>query len=271
LDNENPRTNDGSTLRASAWMFVLSMPLVLFVPPFGHFFAGLIGGRIAKSLRNALVGAIFPCVFWAITVALSAKAGIPVKADRIFLPQVLILVPPLAILAGALTGAAGRGTKLLGLAALVTSAVIFYNAMAPIWKTVTQLQASQSIQAGVEGKTCPDNLRRLHKAILLYADQWDDMLPPADRWVELIKENVPDDNQLRCPSVAGAASYGYAMNSSLGGKKWKDVPDAAHVPLFYDSSDLKIDAHDSFTSLPSPGRHDGHNNVIYLDGRVVSQ
>jgi prepilin-type processing-associated H-X9-DG protein len=58
------------------------------------------------------------------------------------------------------------------------------------------------------------------------------------------------------------------MNTALGGKKWKEVPDAAHTPLFYDSSDLAINAHDGFTSLPSPPRHEGHNNVVYLDGRI---
>jgi hypothetical protein len=244
---------------------------VLVFPPFGHFVAGLVGGRIAKTLRNALVACIFPCIFWVLTVVMSARAGIPIKTDRIFLPQILVVVPPLALLAGALTGAAGRGSKLLGLAALICSAVVFYQAMAPIWKTVSQLQAHQSIEEGVQARTCPDNLRQLHKAVLLYADAWDDALPPADRWAELIKENVPDDKQLHCPSVAGSQSYGYAMNAALGGKKWKDVPDAAHTPLFYDSSDLKLNAHDNFASLPSPGRHDGHNNVIYLDGRIGSK
>lgn len=261
-------------MRAGAWMFALSLPTGLLYPivgPFGHFIVGVVGGRIARTLGNALKASIFPVVFWAIAVSLSAKAGVPIKNDRIYLPQILTLVPPLALLAGALTGAAGRATKVLGLGMLIAAATIFYQSMAPIYRTVSQLQVRQSIEEGARGKACPDNLRQLHKAALLYADAWDDTLPPADRWTDLIREKVPDDKQLHCPSVASANAYGYAMNAALGGKKWKDVSDAAHVPLFYDSSDLKPNAHDDVTSLPSPGRHDGHNNIIYLDGRLVTK
>ena len=86
-----------------------------------------------------------------------------------------------------------------------------------------------------------------------------------------IKENVKDE-QLHCPEVshAGESRYGYAMNPALGGKKLSDIPAAerATTAVYYDSSDLSLDAHAGLESLPSPGRHGGRNNVVYADGVV---
>ena len=151
----------------------------------------------------------------------------------------------------------------------VLSAYVAYHELAPLYQSVAPLLAKQAETEKENKKTCPDNLKQLHKAILIYADSWDNTLPPADKWMDLIKENVPEDRLLRCPSVPNKPdNYGYAMNSALGGKRWKEVKDASTTPLFYDTTDLKANAHDEYKSLPTPGRHSGRNNVIFLDGHV---
>ena len=269
MDNlETQQADQGSALRAGAWMFALSLPLGMFVPAFGHFIAGLVGGRIARTIPRAVPGAVLTSLFWAVAVYMIAKAGIHTKADIIYLPPLLALTPPMALFAGAFTGAKGWATKVAGLFMLMAAVGITYRILQPYWAVAQQFQVKESMAELERGKTCPDNLRQLHKAALLYADEYDGMLPPADNWVELIKKNVPEDSQLHCPSVHGVNEYGYAMNPSLGGKRWQEVKDAAHTPLFYDSSNLAAGAHDDVSSLPSPGRHDGHNNMVYLDGRL---
>jgi hypothetical protein len=71
-----PAAEDRSALRAGAWMFALSLPLGMFAPAVGHFIAGMIGGRIAKTLRAALPGALLTAAFWAITVYMVAPKPI---------------------------------------------------------------------------------------------------------------------------------------------------------------------------------------------------
>jgi prepilin-type processing-associated H-X9-DG protein len=154
---------------------------------------------------------------------------------------------------------------------LFAAVTITYRILQPYWAAAQQFQVNQTMDDSSRSKTCPENLKQLHKAVLLYADEWDGNLPPADHWMDLIKKNVPDDKQLHCPSIDGQANFGYAMNAALGGKRWQEVKDAARTPLFYDSSDMQPNAHDAVTSLPSPGRHEGRNNVVYVDGRVSTK
>lgn len=249
-------------------MFALSLPLGMFAPALGHFVAGLVGGRIARTLPRALAGAVFTSLFWAVTVYMVSKTGIRTKSNVIYLDPMLALTPPLAIFAGAFTGARGRATKLAGLFMLMAAVTVTFKILQPYWAAAKQFQVDRVVEEGTQGQSCPENLKQLHKAVLLYADRWDDTLPPADRWTDLIKENVPEDRQLHCPSINGKDNYGYAMNTALGGKRWKDMKDASHTPLFYDSTDFKPNAHDDYKSLPSPGRHDNHNNVLFLDGHI---
>ena len=99
---------------------------------------------------------------------------------------------------------------------------------------------------------------------------------PADRWTTALTDpaqKIVEDSAVHCPAVSPGSNsqFGYAMNAALGGKRLKEIKAGATTPLFYDSSDLGANAHDNVTSLPVPGRHNGHNNVVYMDGHVAQR
>ena len=73
---------------------------------------------------------------------------------------------------------------------------------------------------------CATNLRGLSCAMTVYANDYDNQLPPADRWCDLLisKGNV-SPKSLVCPdsdAVEGESSY--AMNINVVGKKLDQLP-----------------------------------------------
>ena len=127
-------------------------------------------------------------------------------------------------------------------------------------------------------KSCVQNLHSLYLAFSMYAQDYDAM-PPAAGWLQNpdLVSKVRENTWLHCPAVSNRHdnNYGYAMNDAVSGmqmhgRELKQTPHAAETPLVYDSSNLAISAHDSFTSLPSPGRHSGKDNVLYMDGHVAA-
>lgn len=123
---------------------------------------------------------------------------------------------------------------------------------------------------------CPENLKKLYFAFSAYVDG-NGSLPPVEKWMEddELVSKVQKDEWLHCPAVSNRHDdkYGYAYNDAvagrnLQGKKLSAMPNAATTPLLYDSTNLAKSAHDALTSLPKPGRHGGHNFILYCDGHV---
>jgi hypothetical protein len=97
----------GSVGRAFLWMTVLSI-LMFWLPVFGPFIAGLVGGSRAGGVGNALLAALLPAV---IVGGLIALAGIVASAPILGALFATIGVAVIAahsagLLAGALIGAA---------------------------------------------------------------------------------------------------------------------------------------------------------------------
>jgi len=177
----------------------------------------------------------------------------------------------IALLAGAVA-ATNDAARWIGAAVLVAAIAWTGSQLRPIVDVMKQLAPQGTAYHPEQNKTCPENLKQLYTAVSLYADSWDGVLPAADHWMTAIKDNVPNDVWLRCPDAAsGAGNHGYAMNPALGGKKLADIANRAKTPLFYDSSDLKADAHGGPETMPVPGRHTGRDNVVYVDGQVRSE
>ncbi len=114
---------------------------------------------------------------------------------------------------------------------------------------------------------CMDNLKKLSQAMLLYAHDHGGSLPPASQWSDAVRPYVSSERVYRCPSVE-RQGYGYAMNSNLSMHALGQLADPAGTPLLYDSSNLSWNASDPFTTLPTPPRHLGGNNIAFADGRV---
>ncbi len=110
---------------------------------------------------------------------------------------------------------------------------------------------------------CTSNLRALSFAILTYTQDWDERLPPALRWGDVIADKLPI-NAFRCPS--SRSPFGYAFNLSLSKMplEWVSRPTETVMLLERDAS--KRNAAGDRTSLPSEPRHLGGDIYGYADG-----
>lgn len=268
------RTN----LRAAViWTTVLSIVLGPFVV-IGPFIAGYVGGRKAGTAPAALLAAFGPAL---LSVGLwwwLSAAGLPIGKTRI-MPPVDLFAPTagLAILGGAFAGSGGRLAHVVGAAILVVALGWIGSGgkqVYDVYRDIMQKPASGGQPTSAADKSCPDRLKKLYDATMLYAEAWDGTLPPADHWMSALRDPAQpfgEEEYLHCPDVSKGAGpkYGYAMNSELGGKRIKDVKDAAKTPLYFDSDNLSLDA--SAAAPPANGRHGGKSNVVFADGHAGQQ
>jgi prepilin-type processing-associated H-X9-DG protein len=257
--------------RALADIIGLSL-LLVWLPVFGAFIAGFVGGRRARYPMMAVGAAVLPGVLWWLFWMWAARHEFNIGPQKVMPAQLepLGISTAIAILGGAIAGVPGRRNKLVGAFLLVIAGVWFTPAVREVW-TIYRTTKVANYEPD-KNVTCPEHLQKLYRATLEYASSWDDTLPPADRWMTALNDPVErkvEEEDLRCPNVAKSGpKYGYAMNAAVGGKKLSDLQDRAGTPLFYDSTDLAKDAHDNVESVPKPGRHAGSNNILYLDGQV---
>ncbi len=101
------RRPSGSVGRAFLWMTVLSI-LLFWLPVFGPFIAGLVGGSRAGGVGNALLAALLPALIVAALIALGGLSlGLPILgALMATIGAGLIAAHSVSMLAGALIGAA---------------------------------------------------------------------------------------------------------------------------------------------------------------------
>ncbi len=264
----------GSIANTFAWTFTLSI-LLAWLPFFGPLIAGYVGGKKAKHTGSAFAAVIVPAALWIAGLIAISQHEIKLAGQSISLGPLSFLAAPTgaSIIGGALLGALPRIAKLVGavLSACGLGYLLFVgNQVRDLVESITSAQVKYEPQ---KNKTCPENLKQLYSAVQFYAESWDDKLPPVDTWMTAIKDNVPKDEWLHCPEISTKAGpkYGYSMNPALGGKKRSEIKDKEKTPLFYDSTDLKMNAHAGPESMPKPGRHTGKNNVLFADGSVKSQ
>lgn len=256
------------------------------------FLIGTLVGKLARSMDRALIAAPAVVILLMVGMVLGLKyldgRGI---SGRLISVQVLALwmEVSLALLSGAITACAGKprqrrpmiAANVLAFLSLVAVGVQLWN-LKPVFDVLEELgilKQKDNYQPETN-KDCPANLQSLYNAFEQYAEL-NDSLPAAENWQDNgdLTSRIPQDEWMHCPVVSNRHDdkFGYAYNSTLGGKKLnlkgsplKSLPNAATTPLLYDSTDLHKNAHDAFSSLPKPGRHSGRDNVLYLDGHVAA-
>jgi prepilin-type processing-associated H-X9-DG protein len=263
-----------------------TVEIIAAVLALGAFCAGYLIGVRARNRLSVGIGVVAAGVI--ITLALPAGSGsLAAKIGPIVTEQATLVARAwsLALIGGFVAGVIRqRGDRVLtGLVAalvVIVGAALLKSAFAinpEIIRTVNQLGLGHTARYEPEkNKDCPENLKSLYIAFSMYTEDYG-ALPPAANWLanDDLVSKVRQDEWLHCPAVSNRHDdkYGYAYNDAvagrnLNGKPLKEMPDAAHTPLLYDSTDLAKSAHDAFTSLPRPGRHGGRDNVLYCDGTV---
>ena len=115
---------------------------------------------------------------------------------------------------------------------------------------------------------CLENGGEMAIALAMYAQDYDEQLPPANPWMDLIRPYTRTDSVFHCPS---AISYGYAHNSPMSGASLASINTPEEAVLAFDSTKLTRNASDAMTSLTSPPRHLGRNTFIFADGRASAR
>lgn len=146
-------------------------------------------------------------------------------------------------------------------------------------KWIVDLEASAMASTGLgapvmleglarsEQTECLSNLKQLALAVLMWAQDHDEVLPPAKDWGKELYPYLKNEELFRCPAAADLQG-GYAYNADIAGRKLAEIADPAATVLFYESTLGQLDAADRGESQPRPGRHNGGNARAYVDGHV---
>jgi hypothetical protein len=245
--------------------------LLCWLPGLGAFAAGWLGAR-GRSAKQALQSAVAVGLLWSALLFLLGGREWRVGGQTVEIPALkwVGFAYLVAMTGGAFTAVLGGRLRLagliLGLLGIggVTPAV---NELLAVGKVANTVLSEKYDEA--RNKTCPDHLKQLYNAMMLYSDSYDGQLPPADRWMDAIKENVPQDEWLHCTEVK--KGFGYAMNSAVGGMRVSAVKNPDRTLILFESTKTERNAHDNGESLPVPGRHMGRSNVVFVNGTVKSE
>lgn len=117
--------------------------------------------------------------------------------------------------------------------------------------------------------SCLSNVKRLSLGFAMYANDYDDRLPPSKAWMDSIHPYATADAVYHCPWIKPARpdAYGYAMRGRLSGIDTSKIRDPEKEPLDFDSNLLGRNAVTDLVILPDFTRHRGQN-VGFVDGHV---
>ena len=104
--SEAANVKRGSIIGAMGWMFLISI-LLFWLPVIGPLIAGIVGGRKAGSVGNAILAVILPAVFLGAALLFfgAALTGIPLLGALVgFGAAALLLLHDGPLLLGAIIG-----------------------------------------------------------------------------------------------------------------------------------------------------------------------
>jgi len=113
-------------------------------------------------------------------------------------------------------------------------------------------------------------LKQADLGLLEYVGDYDDVLPPSDKWMDGLLPYAKNETLYHSPAV-GSSGYGYALNASITGLSLPSFSSPSTTVTLFDSTDLARNATDMTSSEPNPARYSGRNTIAYLDGHVQDE
>ncbi|HEX8464974.1 MAG TPA: DUF1559 domain-containing protein [Abditibacterium sp.] len=114
--------------------------------------------------------------------------------------------------------------------------------------------------------SCQSNLKQIAFGMIMYSQDYDEKLPSAKPWIDVLKPYVGKEQIFTCPAVTDSKGYGYAYNSKLSGKLASQVSNRAQTASFYETSILKRNAFGMGENRAF--RHQNGANYAFADGHV---
>jgi prepilin-type N-terminal cleavage/methylation domain-containing protein/prepilin-type processing-associated H-X9-DG protein len=117
---------------------------------------------------------------------------------------------------------------------------------------------------------CLSNVKQISLGILMYSQDYDEKMPYAKRYQELVCSYVKKEQVYHCPLVTGfPENQGYALESRLIGRNPYEIKeDIAKRPLLWDSLNLAKNATDP--GIGFAARHYGFGSIAFVDGHARS-
>lgn len=144
------------------------------------------------------------------------------------------------------------------------------------WYEMTKIAAPSLLNNPVFLKTrenerrasCQSNMKQQALGFLQYAQDYDEKLPPARRWIDVLQPYVKSEAIFVCPSLkaAGVRGNGYAFNQYLSQKSQSRIEEPWTTIAVYETSNP---ARNWFG--PGTGRayrHEGGSNLAFADGHI---
>jgi len=129
---------------------------------------------------------------------------------------------------------------------LLTALAVFAAILFPVFS-----RAKEPSQA----RGCLSNVKQLGLALMMYADDHQEILPQASSWEEAVAPYIAAPQIFTCPTTG----KGHAFNEALSGADLKDLDNPQATPMLWEPA---LDAE----GLVGP--HGGQFNVGYADGHA---
>lgn len=112
--------------------------------------------------------------------------------------------------------------------------------------------------------SCLNGVKQQELALMQYASDHDNRLPPANRWEDAIATYLPKDTP-GCPDAK--SGVGYVFNAAMGGQPMPTGAAAATTVLIFDGGNGGRNQSGKFTTAVA--RHGNSVTVGYADGHVT--
>lgn len=114
------------------------------------------------------------------------------------------------------------------------------------------------------------NLKQLALATIMYAADYEERLPPAEKWMDVIEPYHKNTMILHDPTIKDAKEdeYGFAFFEPVSFADLERIANLGEVPMVFQSVLLGRNAHSDLRTLPSVPRNGKSNWVSFLDGHA---
>jgi prepilin-type processing-associated H-X9-DG protein len=153
----------------------------------------------------------------------------------------------------------GKGLAIAGISVSAVMLIIFVVAM--LLAILMPALARTKVMA--ERIVCGTNIKGLVTATMIYANDYDEKLPPADKWCDLLIAEADLDEKIFCCRNQPEVSFSYALNKNL--TSLIGVP--GDIVLIFESNGGRNAA--GGPEILAIERHKGEGcNVAFVDGHV---
>ncbi len=86
--------------------------------------------------------------------------------------------------------------------------------------------------------TCTTNMKSITLGFLMYANDYDDVLPVSNTWCDATLPYVKQKGLYHCPALTTATQVGYSLNSAYAGAGTQSITNPNTATLVFESNSL---------------------------------